>query len=488
MNCSTFRKHINEYLNNELFLEVSEAMDEHLQSCSKCRELYNEELYIDNLLKSALEEENISFRSSRVEIISNIDKKRYSKSPINKMKFSLAKNKMRLSAALLAACFLLFILNGNILNFSLPIGSGVADKSPAGAYHAENEASKVAEDSISNNPNVGAENREEVTKSMVSNYEAFIEKLRVYSEPYRSAGNEVKFNVEKRAENEQYNNPSSWKNTSDNKYSALLDGKGEMLNKENILEGVREEGTSTIVVKNNETKKAVNITLDSKDNQYTPLYIEWAKDGKLLVIVGLSQGTVVRGGDIYILDTDTGSSALIYKADTEIGEEAAVIEVKEEFLAIYLMKYLDNNKTTGTVEETALVFDEVSEVEGNINSNDEALIDLIALFNKKEAKKAEEAFLMDYDSYNREEMGSINGIEKSKLISLRRMDNFYDEILKTDYGIEDVATYLVEIDYSLLEGYEGPLKEGVNYQAVTIVRPSGAEDYKIADIFIVPSS
>ena len=95
---------------------------------------------------------------------------------------------------------------------------------------------------------------------------------------------------------------------------------------------------------------------------------------------------------------------------------------------------------------------------------------------------------MEFESYNLEDIGDINSIENSKLISLRRIDNFYDKIVKTDYGIEDVATYLVEIDYKLLESYDGPLKEGKNYQAVTLVKTSGSEDYKIADIFIVPSS
>ena len=85
-------------------------------------------------------------------------------------------------------------------------------------------------------------------------------------------------------------------------------------------------------------------------------------------------------------------------------------------------------------------------------------------------------------------MGDIDSIENSKLISLRRINNFYDEILKSDYGIEDISTYLVEIDYKLLKEYDGPLKDGINYQAVTIVKPSNGADYKIADIFIVPSS
>ncbi len=486
MNCSTFRKHMNEYLNNELFLEVSEAMDDHLKSCSECRRLHDEELYIDKLFKSALEEENISFRRSRGEIINSIDKKRYSKSPINKLKFSLAKNKVRLSAALLAASFLLFILNSNVLNFSLSIDGSTVSNSSAGANRSEKETSKLADDSINADFKAGSENIDENIIPAASNYEAFIEKLTVYSEPYRSASNEVKFKVQSRAENEPYTNPSSWKVTSDNKYSALLDGKGEMLNKENVIEGVREEGTSVIVVKDNKTKTSVNITLESQNNQYAPLYVEWANDGKLLVIVGSAYGTVVRGGDIYLLDTDTGSSVLVYKADKEIGEEAAVIEVKEEYLAIYLMKYLDNNKTTGTVEEKALMLKEVTEE--NIHSTDEALINLVSLFNSKEAQKAEESFLMEFESYNLEDIGDINSIENSKLISLRRIDNFYDKIVKTDYGIEDVATYLVEIDYKLLESYDGPLKEGKNYQAVTLVKTSGSEDYKIADIFIVPSS
>ena len=486
MNCNTFSKYINEYINNELFLEVSEAMDDHLKSCSGCRERYNEELYIDKLFKSALEEETISFRSSRGEIINNIDKKRYSKSPINKLKFSLAKNKMRLSAALMAASFLLFILNSNALNFHLPISGGDSAKSSAGAMGDVKETASNKDISISDNAEMGAQYKVDEAETATSSYEEFIEKLRTASEPYKNARSEVKFNVNKRMENEPYTNPSSWKVTSDNKYSALLDGKGEMLNKENILEGVREEGPSVIVVKDNKTKGLVNITLSSENNQYTPTYIEWTNDGKLMVIVGLAYGTLVRGGDIYLLDIDTGKSALIYKSNTEIGEEAAVIEMKEEFLAVYLMKYLDNNKTTGTVEETALLLDEVADE--NIHSTDEALIDLVSLFNSKEAEKAEEAFLMEFNSYNFEDMGDISDIENSKLLSLRRINNFYDEILKTDYGIDDVATYLMEIDYKLLKDYDGPLKEGINYQAVTIVKPSNGEHYKIADVFIVPSS
>ncbi len=486
MNCNTFRKYKNEYMDNELFMEVREAMNDHLKGCKECRELYNEELYIDRLLKSALVEENISFRSSRSEIISSIDKKRYSKSPINKLKFSLVKNKMRLSAGLLAACFLLFLLNSNFMDFNIPLDGGSSDKSSAGAYRNNDDAYKMEGASIEDESQFAAEINDEKFKATENSYEAFIKKIIENTEPYRSAGNTVKFTVKQRTENELYNNPSSWKNTSDNKYSALLDGKGELLNKEGIIDGYREEGSTVIVVKNNETKEAVNITLDSKDKQHTPLYIEWTEDGKLLVIVGLAYGTVVRGGDVYLLDTETASSILIYKADISIGEEAAVLETKDEFLAIYLMKYLDDNKTTGTVEDIALMFDQVTEE--NIHSTDEALIELISTFNTKEAKKAEENFLMDYSSYNLEELGHISGIESSKLISLRRINNFYDEIVKKDYGIDDVATYLVEMDFKLQKAYDGPLKEGISYQAVTIVKPSGEESYKIADIFIIPSN
>lgn len=94
-----------------------------------------------------------------------------------------------------------------------------------------------------------------------------------------------------------FNTP--WKNSENNTYSATIEGKGEE---------ALEEGQGKIIVKGNNKVYSFELVNNS---QKSPKSIEWADDENLLVVVGMSMGTVSKGGNLYMLNVNTGKVFLV---------------------------------------------------------------------------------------------------------------------------------------------------------------------------------
>ncbi|WP_446897960.1 DUF4652 domain-containing protein [Clostridium sp. LBM24168] len=92
---------------------------------------------------------------------------------------------------------------------------------------------------------------------------------------------------------------TQWKNSENNTYSATIEGKGEE---------ALEEGQGKIIVKGNNKIYSFGLVNNS---QKSPKSIEWADDENLMVVIGMSMGTVSKGGNLYMLNVNTEKVFLV---------------------------------------------------------------------------------------------------------------------------------------------------------------------------------
>lgn len=92
MNCNTFKKKLDEYIQGELSVELSTGMTNHKRKCLFCESIYNEEMELNKILEDVFNVEGIQFNSSRGMILKEIDKKKYGKGILTKSKYHLIRN------------------------------------------------------------------------------------------------------------------------------------------------------------------------------------------------------------------------------------------------------------------------------------------------------------------------------------------------------------------------------------------------------------
>lgn len=483
MNCSTFNKYLKDYMEDKVFMEVKNSMDEHLKTCSNCKKIYDKEMEMDKIFHSVLAADNISFKSSRVNIINQIDKNRYSKNPLVKLKYSLIKNKFKLMSTLAAAIFVFAIIHGGTL-WKLTDKPIVTGSNSEMNKNTANEAKSAAPAEQFMKKDI-----KDIKADKVLDYKNLINDLGAMNKKYENTYL-PEFKITSRLQNKKYDYPSSWKVSPTKKFSVLLDGKGEMLDSEGgtgITQGVLEEGIAAIVVKDNKLNQYRDINIVNKNDQNSPLYLEWADDDNLLVVVGLGHGTVVRGGNLYLLNVNTGNATLIYQTANN-KEQVATVKKLDKSLDLNLAVYEDDSYEKLHVEKKNITFDFIT-FEDMAKSSvpaDMGVIELSSAISSKDYNKAKGLFLEDYDAYFKNTLGELKDIAAMKINKLIKIDNFPDAHLE-QYNIKDSITYCAEIDYNLDARYNGPLKQGTRYQKITLIKTNDNK-WKIADIFTPPQS
>jgi hypothetical protein len=88
------------------------------------------------------------------------------------------------------------------------------------------------------------------------------------------------------------NDPNPWIPSPNGDKEVMLEGYGEF------------ESVGTIVLKNMGNNKMENVDFNH-GRQWTPKKIEWYDNDSLLMIIGMTHGTVTRGGDVYHLNLNT---------------------------------------------------------------------------------------------------------------------------------------------------------------------------------------
>lgn len=103
---------------------------------------------------------------------------------------------------------------------------------------------------------------------------------------------EVPYQFKREGRESEPNDPNPWIPSPNGKKEVLLEGYGEF------------ESVGTVVLKDLKNNTFENIDFNH-GRQWTPKKIEWFDDNSLLMIIGMTHGTVTRGGDVYHLNLNT---------------------------------------------------------------------------------------------------------------------------------------------------------------------------------------
>lgn len=117
MNCKVFAEKLNDYINNELTENEAIEIRKHIEKCDTCNNMFQEELEIDNLFKSVLENNEAKFKSQKSNIIEAIDENKYKNIKIDK--FKDRKHYLKKMTLIAVAFVFIFILNKERLNFRM---------------------------------------------------------------------------------------------------------------------------------------------------------------------------------------------------------------------------------------------------------------------------------------------------------------------------------------------------------------------------------
>jgi len=127
INCNVFLKSLKDNIAGELPYNVKQSADEHMNTCSNCKKIYDEQLKIYGLLKSTVANTPVEFSSSRNEILNRIDKNRYSKKLLNKVSFSFRRNSLKYAISGIA--LILFVYSSPYIYNNLKVSKSIETSS-----------------------------------------------------------------------------------------------------------------------------------------------------------------------------------------------------------------------------------------------------------------------------------------------------------------------------------------------------------------------
>jgi hypothetical protein len=394
MNCKIFNNKLNDYIESNLSDEMNNAMEKHRTECSLCNDLYNEEVSINNNFKRAFNINEIVFESSRSNIIASINKNRYGKNNFRKLYYKVRKNRTKLFtiAAMFAICISIVKFSTNHFNISNGFnksGSKPIAMKAAKYSNASDQANITASTSSIHDANNGTQQDQAVAKQ---NTFAIQKSKEVNSSDHTNiiasttstngTNNKIQqdqavakqniFGIEKSKEvdsidfsftKQEMNNSfkpilySSWKNSQDGLYSACIEGKqsGDVdFGIVNIcLKDLKTSKYSLLKIYSwqnidsskflNESDNATSVMMKkSINNDYTPKFLQWVDNERIMVIIGFAYGTVKKGGDVYLLDVLTGELKVVYKTGDK-REEVESFDYENGQLNMIVNVYEDDN-------------------------------------------------------------------------------------------------------------------------------------------------
>lgn len=332
MDCKIFRKKLSDLIEDNISYDLKDAMMEHITKCEACRSLYDDELTLDETLEKALSINPQNFRSLREDILKNIDKKRYSRSPIKKVYFHF--KKFRRTYTSMAALIALVVF---VTPYIIKNGIGIYSGKSTGYQNAQSTAKaemkpSLAKDTVSTDALSNQSKAETNSTMKKSNLEQF-----AAAESYMPKLQ--KKSLDKTYKVSDFITPYEY--SLNRKYSATVVGKGEQ---------AIEEAIANIVIKDLNTGDQWSFDMLDNAKQLSPKFVKWIDDENVLVIIGLAHGTVDLGGDLYVLNINT---AQVAKADPT---NSAMLDNKSEIYRILSVKTLENKELEIGVE--ILVFDD----------------------------------------------------------------------------------------------------------------------------------
>ena len=265
MNCSIFRSKVNELIEDDCLVDLKKSMEEHKDNCENCKAYYEKELEINIEFKQFFNVSNIEFKSSRVDIMKAINKNQYKNNYLIQTFTHVNKHKKKYFTW--AAVFIMILLVIPNLKFPGAMkSSSIATKGVSNSYSIAKDDNTASENSVKDSKNITFKKIELV-------------------------------------KGEEIVPQGIWKNTTDGKYSACIDGKTTSIG----------FSARDIYVKENDTGLLWSFTINNDLNQQnTPILVEWSqKHEDLMVTIEKATGTTSAVKDSYMLNLDSAIASLI---------------------------------------------------------------------------------------------------------------------------------------------------------------------------------
>ena len=136
---------------------------------------------------------------------------------------------------------------------------------------------------------------------------------------------------------------TGWEESPDKSKKATVDGRGEYS---------IEEGYGTLVIREGDSDRL--ITLADKESQHTIKSAEWIDNDRLFIIVGMSYGTVSKGGQLYEVNLLDNSAKKVFPNLTEKEEITSILNNGNGTFAYSIHTYTDDNFNEGYTEQKGL--------------------------------------------------------------------------------------------------------------------------------------
>lgn len=271
MNCKLVRRNIQRLINNELNSEEQEEMLRHLENCSDCKKEYNQQLEIEGELTKIFSTDSVDFKSSRKNIMDNIDKDKYRNSAPKDLGFMRRRN-IKIISSIVAALIVISVISiaTRVVNFN-----NIRNQKSTASMQDKSLKSEAKESSA----------KYESEKTDIGYKEKVFSKSDISKEDINSVKPE---------------NMTPWISIKGSSYSASIVGKGNE---------AQEEGYSKLFIKKNNELVYKFSLINEEKSQQTIKSIAWLDAKNILIVVANAHGTVISGSAVYSLyveDEDGG--------------------------------------------------------------------------------------------------------------------------------------------------------------------------------------
>ncbi|MCY6483452.1 DUF4652 domain-containing protein [Clostridium aestuarii] len=420
MDCKVFTENLQNYILDDVSVDLKNAMKEHMMSCRQCRELYNEEIFIEQSIEEVLNTDDVVFESQKDKIIQKIDTKKYKKNtPITKKKHFAGY--LKIGAPIAAAIAFIMIINPVIRNKSenlitmksqdkaikekkmediknqsrnIQIQMRNAEENQIQNSIPKSELKKspipkvACKEQIANNITDTPKKIDNPEQQEVSNPK----QQEIHRENTISSGNgdadnrdnyeksnnndakppmlaacqsvdvEVQFNkrlLDEKADSRSmvYSDQTSYLDNEKNSPNKKLSA---YIIKQDINKNV-EDKFNQVYVKNLEDSSKWVLELKTDNKKFIPKYIKWNDDEKLFVIVNQYEDKE-SGEELYILNANTGKAEKLYKLENDKSRIIELNNINKNDLEIKIEIHDDNSNET-TIENDIIynINDDVSE-------------------------------------------------------------------------------------------------------------------------------
>ena len=309
MNCNIFKKRLEDYILEDVSADLKSSLEKHMEKCESCRRLYEEEIKIDTDFKTVLSIEGIKFNSSRANIISSIDKNRYSKKASNKIFYSFRRHKNKyLSYAVAAIAMIVFI---PMMLRGITTGNYKSETTNKDTVMYKSSDQGVAQKKVAD-----ATNKDSLLNENKNDFGITTEKKDGMSMLLEFKSTTV-------TKEDLPNYKIIWETSTDGKSSAAIDIE---------IERDVDFGIRVIYVKDIKASKIVKYEILNNTMQFTPRNIEWWDNQHLIIVAGFAYGTISQGSQVYSLDINTQDISLLHRRKDTKQEITEVKRVKNDLI------------------------------------------------------------------------------------------------------------------------------------------------------------